>query len=332
MKSSDPARSVHLIAVSVASVLVCAGIISDANAQTSTPAYPSKPIRLIVSVQPGGNLDLMGRAVAQSLTASLGQPVIVENRPGANTIIGTAFVAKSAPDGYILLMVAPSFVVAPVMQPAPYHPLRDFTGVSHIATLPQMIVVHPSVPVKSVKELIALAKARPDDLICVTSGNGSGSHLALELFKRQAGVRMMRIAYNGDAQAIVQLLGGHASVKFDNLTTSIPHVNSGRLRALGVTSPQRTPLLPGVPAIAETLPGYEASIFNGMAVPAATPKDIVSRIQVEITKFAQSPENRARYAQQGVELIGSTPEQFNSLIKAEYGRLSTLIKEAGITE
>ena len=311
--------------------IACAGLIADAGAQAPA-AYPSKPIRLIVSVQPGGNLDLMGRAVAQGLTERLGQPVIVENRPGANTIIGTAFVAKSAPDGYTLLMVAPSFVVAPVMQPAPYHPLREFTGVSHIATLPQMIVVHPSVPVKSVKELIALAKARPDDLICVTSGNGSGSHLALELFKRQSGVRMLRIAYNGDAQAIVQLLGGHASVKFDNFTTSIPHVNAGKLRALGVTTPQRSALLPGVPAIAETLPGYEASIFNGMAAPAATPREIVSRISAEIASFAKSPDNRARYAQQGVELVGSSPDQFNGLIKAEYGRLSTLIKEAGITE
>ncbi len=322
----------RLIAAIAASTLVSAGNIVDAAAQTSAPAYPSKPIRLIVSVQPGGNLDLMGRAVAQGLTERLGQPVIVENRPGANTIIGTAFVAKSAPDGYTLLMVAPSFVVAPVMQSAPYHPLRDFTGVSHIATLPQMIVVHPSVPVKSVKELIALAKARPDDLICVTSGNGSGSHLALELFKRQTGVRMMRIAYNGDAQAIVQLLGGHASVKFDNFTTSIPHVNAGKLRALGVTTPQRSTLLPGVPAIAETLPGYEASIFNGMAAPAATPKEIVARISVEIANFAKAPDNRARFAQQGVELVGSTPEQFNALVKAEYGRLSTLIKEVGITE
>ena len=322
----------RLMAAIAASALVGTGIIVEAVAQTSAPAYPSKPVRLIVSVQPGGNLDLMGRAVAQGLTERLGRPVIVENRPGANTIIGTDFVAKSAPDGYTLLMVAPSFVVAPAMQRAPYHPLRDFTGVSHIATLPQMIAVHPSVPVKNVKELIALAKARPDDLICVTSGNGSGSHLALELFRRQAGVRLTRIAYNGDAQAIVQLLGGHASVKFDNLSTSIPHVSSGRLRALGVTSPQRSTLLPGVPAIAETLPGYEASIFNGMAAPAATPKEIVSRIQAEIARFAQSPENRARFAQQGVELVGSTPEQFNALIKAEYGRLSTLIKEAAITE
>src|SRR5262245_5592532 len=182
------------------------------------------------------------------------------------------------------------------MQTAPYHPLKDFAMVSHVATLPQMIVVHPSVPVKSVKELIALAKARPDDLICVTSGNGSGSHLALELFRRQAGVKMMRVAYNGDAQATIQLLGGHASVKVDNFSTSIPHVNSGRLRALGVTTPVRSSLLPGVPAIAETLPGYEASIFNGVAMAGATPREIVNRISAEIASFTKVPENRARFA------------------------------------
>ena len=309
-------------------ILAAAIAATSATAQT----YPSKPIRMIVAVQPGGNLDMMGRAVAQGLSERLGHPVIVENRPGANTIIGTTFVAKSAPDGYTMMMVSPSFVVAPVMQSAPYDPLKDFTGVSLVGTLPQVLVVHPSVPVKNVKELIALAKARPDQLICVTSGNGSGSHLALELFRRQAKVKMMRVAYNGDAQAIIQLLGGHASVKFDNFTTSIPHINSRRLRALGVTTAKQSALLPGVPAISETLPGYESGIFNGVAMPAATPKDIVTRLQTEITRWAQAPENRAKFAQQGVELVGSTSDQFNALIRAESGRLSTLIKEAGITE
>ena len=313
-------------------LLISIAAAASATIPAAAQTYPSKPIRMIVAVQPGGNLDMMGRAVAQGLSERLGHPVIVENRPGANTIIGTAFVAKAAPDGYTMMMVSPSFVVAPVMQTAPYDPLKDFTGVSLVGTLPQVLVVHPSVPAKSVKELIALAKARPDQLICVTSGNGSGSHLALELFRRQAKVKMMRVAYNGDAQAIIQLLGGHASVKFDNFTTSIPHVNAGRLRALGVTTAQRSVLLPGVPAIAETLPGYESSIFNGVAMPAATPKDIVTRLQTEITRWAQVPENRARFAQQGVELIGSTSDQFNALIKAEYGRLSTLIKDAGISE
>ena len=321
------------LAMLAAVTVACAGIVADAGAQTkpADAGYPAKPLRLIVAVQPGGNLDLMGRAAAQKIGEGLGRPMIVENRPGANTVIGVEHVAKSAPDGYTFLMVAPSFLVTPVMMKnPPFDPVRDFAGVSLIATLPQMLVVHPSVPAKNVRELIALAKSLPDDLICVTSGNGSGSHLAMERFKRMAGVRLMRVAYNGDAQANVQLLGGQVPMKFDNLSTSLPHVKTGRLRALGITTPKRSELLPNVPAIAETLPGYEASIFNGMVAPAGTPRDILHRVQGEIRKFAQAPDSRARFAQQGVELQESTPDQFTAFIRAEHVRMITLVKEAGI--
>lgn len=308
--------------------LCCAWTTGAAVAQP----YPAKPLRLIVAVQPGGNLDLMGRATAQRIGEGLGRPMIVENRPGANTVIGVDHVAKSAPDGYTFLMASPSLLVTPIMMKnPPFDPVRDFVGVSLIATLPQMLVVHPSVPVKSVRELIALAKSQRDDLICVTSGNGSGSHLAMERFKRMAGVRLMRISYNGDAQANIQLLGGQVPMKFDNLSTSLPHVNAGRLRALGITTPKRSDLLPDLPAISETLPGFEASIFNGMVAPAGTPRELLLRVQGEIRKFAQSPESRARFAQQGVELQDSTPEEFTAFIKAEYARMVTLIKESGIT-
>jgi len=327
----------RIVAATVASGVAWGCAIAVAEAQTTSTssgqAYPAKPIRLVVSVAPGGNLDLVGRAVAQKLTESLGRPMIVENRPGANTIIGVENVARSAPDGYTYLMVAPSFLIAPMMmRNAPYDPVRDFSGVSLIASLPQMLVVHPSLPVKSVRELIALARARPGELNCVTSGNGSGSHLAMELFNRQAGVRMTRIAYNGDAPAMIQLLGGQVSLKFDNLSTSIPHVNSGRLRALGVTSPNRSALLPEVPAISETLPGYAASIFNGMVAPAGTPKEIVARIHGEIVKFVQMPDVRSRFEQQGVELQSSpAPEQFTGYIKTEFMRWAKVIQDAGIT-
>ena len=324
--NSAPLR---LFAAAAASGIAWAAVIDVAHTQT----YPTKPIRLVVAVAPGGNLDLMGRAVAQKLTESLGRTVIVENRPGANSTIGGDNVARSAPDGYSYLMVAPSFLVGPMMmRSAPYDPVRDFTGVSLIATLPQMLVVHPSLPVKSVRELIALAKARPGEMNYSTSGNGSGSHLAMELFKRQAGLRMTRIPFNGDAPALIQLLGGQVPLKFENFSTAISHVNAGRLRALGVTNARRSALLPDVPAIAETLPGYEASIFNGMVAPAGTPKDIVARIHGEIARFVQTPEIRARFAQQGVELQGSAaPEQFTGHLKAEYARLSRVIQEAGIT-
>jgi tripartite-type tricarboxylate transporter receptor subunit TctC len=301
---------------------------SHAQAQT----YPAKPIRLVVSVQPGGNLDLIGRAVAEKVSEGLGQRMFVENRPGANSTIGLASVAKSPPDGYTFVMVAQSALVAPRMMRNPtFDPLRDFAGVSLIATLPQMLVVHPSLPAKTVRDFIALAKSRPGELNAGSSGNGSGSHLALELFNKMAGVRIMRIPYNGDGPAIVDLLGGHTPVKFDNLSTSLPHVRAGKLRPLGVTSPTRTKLLPEVPAISETVPGFQASIFNGMMAPAATPPEILARIHTEIAKFIQSPEIRARFANQGVELQGSaSPDQFTQYIRSEYTRWAKVMEDAGI--
>ena len=298
----------------------------------ATQGYPIKPIRLVVSVQPGGNLDLIGRAVADKAAEGLGQRMVVENRPGANSTIGLASVARSAPDGYTFVMVAQSALVAPkMMRNPPYDPVRDFAGVSLIATLHQALVVHPSLPVKSVKELIALARARPDALNCGSSGNGSGSHLALELFRRTAGVRIARVPYNGDAQANVDLLGGHVPMKFDNLSTSLASIRAGRLRALGVTAPVRTALLPDVPAIAETLPGFQASIFNGMMAPAATPTDILGRVHAEIVKFVSAAETRRRFESQGVELRASeTPAQFTAFIKSEHDRWAKVLDEAGI--
>ena len=294
--------------------------------------YPVKPIRLVVSVQPGGNLDLMGRAVADKVSEGLGQRMVVENRPGANSTIGLASVARAAPDGYTLVMVAQSALVAPrMMRNPPFDPLRDFAGVSLIATLHQLLVVHPSLPVKSVREFIALAKARPGELNAGSSGNGSGSHLALELFNKMAGVRVVRIAYNGDGPANIDLMGGHVQVKFDNLSTSLQNVRAGRLRVLGITAPKRSPLLPDVPAIGETVAGYQASIFNGMMAPAATPPDILARVHAEIVKFTQTPEIRARHAGQGVELQASaSPADFSAYIKSEYVRWAKVMDDAGI--
>ena len=302
--------------------------VPDAWAQ----AYPTRPIRLVVSVQPGGNLDLVGRSVADKVSAGLGQRMFVENRPGANSTIGFGSVARAAADGYTYIMVAQSALVAPrMMRNPPYDPVRDFAGVSHIATLPQLLVVHPSLPVKSVREFIALAKARPGEVNCGTSGNGSGSHLALALFSRMTGVRIMRIPYNGDGPAIIDLLGGQVPVKFDNMSTSLQHVRGGRLRALGVTSAARSTLLPEVPAISETVPGFQASIFNGMLAPAATPPDMLARVHAEIVKFTQAPEIRARFAAQGVELQASaTPAAFSAFIKSEYARWGRVMEEAGI--
>jgi tripartite-type tricarboxylate transporter receptor subunit TctC len=301
-------------------------------AQAGAQAYPAKPIRLLVGSAPGGNLDTVARGVAQGLTDALGRRVIVENRPGANAAIATEYVAKSAADGYTLLMAASTFTNAPsLVRNIPYDAVRDFTGVSLVATIPQMLVVHPSLPVKNVRELIVFARAQSSPLNYASSSLGSGSYTAMELFKRQAGLKMTRIGYNGDAPALVDLLGGHVPVKFDNFTTSIPHVKSGRLRALGVTNAKRSPLMPEVPAISETLPGYEASIYNGVMAPAATPKDIIGRLHGEIVKWVSIPEVRSQFAQQGVELQSSpTPEHFSGFIKSEVVRSAKMAQDAGI--
>ena len=300
----------------------------DAHAQT----YPVKPIRLIVSVQPGGNLDLMGRSVADYLSGGFGQRMYVENRPGANSTIGLTALARAAPDGYTFAMMAQSGLIAAMLMKAPpYDPLRDFAGVSVIATLPQLLVVHRSLPVTNVKALIALAKARPGELNCSSSGNGSGSHLALELFNKLAGVRITRIPYNGDGPAIIDLLGGQVPLKFDNMSTSLTHVRAGRLRAIGITSPVRSTLLPDVPAISETVSGYQMSIFNGVIAPAATPPEILARVHAEIAKFATAPDVRSRFAAQGVELQASaTPTEFTASLKSEYTKWAKVLEDAGI--
>jgi tripartite-type tricarboxylate transporter receptor subunit TctC len=287
----------------------------------------------VVAVQPGGNLDLLARSVADYIGHGLNQRVVVENRPGGNGAIGFGFVAHAAPDGYTLIMTAQSsLVTARLMKNPPFDPVKDFAGVSLIANVNGVLVVHPSLPVKSVKELIALAKSRPGELNASTSGNGSGAHLALEIFNRKAGVKITRIAYNGDGPANIDLLGGHVQLKFDNISTSIQNIRSGRIRPLGVTSLQRSPLLPDVPPIADTLPGYESVVMNGMLAPLGTPPEILAKVHAEIVKFTQAPEVRTRFANQGVELKASaSPADFSAYIKKEYANLSKLIDDIGIT-
>lgn len=313
---------------SILSTLVFGAAALDAGAQT----YPTKPMRLIVGAAPGGNLDIVGRAVAQGLSDALGQRMLVENRPGANAAIGAQYVGKSAPDGYTLLMMASTFTNAPsLMRNIPYDPVRDFTGVSLVAYIPQVLVVHPSLPVKTVRELIALAKSQAGKLNYASSSLGSGSYMAMELFKRQAGINLVRIGYNGDAPALVDLVGGHVPIKFDNFTTSVPHIKSGRLRPLGVSSPKRSALLPDVPPVGDTVPGFEASIYNGIVAPAATPREVVARLHGEIVKFVQIPEIRSQFAQQGVDLQASpTPEHFTAYLKSETARAAKMLQEAGI--
>ena len=318
-----------MAAISAAAVIASASLSLHVRAQD----YPTKPIRLIVPFVAGGNLDVVTRPLAQKLTQSLGQQVIVDNRPGASGIVGTQAVVKSPPDGHTFLMSATILVTTPtIMATVPsYDPVRDVTGVSTVALIPQILVVHPALPVKGVKELIALAKAHRGQLNYASGGTGSSSHLATELFARQANIRLERILYKSSAPALIDLLGGNVPLMFDNISTSLSHISAGKLKGLAVTSTNRSSLLPNVPTVGESLPGYVAVQFNGMFAPAKAPREIITRMHAEIVKFVQMPDMKTLYTQQGVTLVSSpSPEQFNEFVKAEYTRWTKVIQDAGI--
>ena len=294
--------------------------------------WPVKPIRLIVPLAAGGNLDIVTRSVAQQLTEVLGQQLIVENRPGINSVVGAEVVARSAPDGYTFLMMSSTFLTTPILtRSTPYDPLRDFTGVTLIAWLPQVMVVHPSLPARSIREFIALAKAHPNQINYASAGTGSVGDLATELFNRQAGIQTNPIPYKGNALALIEVVGGQVSMTLGAIGPSLPYIKSARLRPLGVSSASRSPLLADVPAIAETLPGYEASLFNAMVAPAATPKVIIGRMHAEIAKIVQRPDLRTRFAQLGTDLAASaSPEEFTAFMKSDYAKWARVIRDAGI--
>jgi tripartite-type tricarboxylate transporter receptor subunit TctC len=296
-------------------------------------SYPSKPIRVIVPVAPGGNVDLVARSLAQQLTENIGQQVIVENRPGASSLVGTQFAAKSAPDGYTLLAVANTFAMVPSIVANPgYDPLKDFTGVTLTCLVPQVLVVNPALPVHSVKQLIALAKARPGEISYASSGAGGTGHMATELLSRQVGVKMLHVPYKGNSQAIVDVIGGQVMMMFDQVSTSEPYIKAGKLRALAVTSRVRSPLFPDVPTIDESgAPGYEDITFNGLVAPAGTAREILLRLNEEVAKVVRMPPLRDRFLKRGVELKASaSPEEFNAHIKAEVEKKGKLARDAGI--
>ena len=296
-------------------------------------SYPARPVRFIVPVAAGGNLDLVARSIAQQLTDGFGQQVLVDNRPGASSLVGTQFVAKTAPDGYTLLVMANTFATVPLLVPNPgYDPLKDFTGVTLTCLVPQVLVVNPALPVRTVKELIALAKARPGEISYATSGVGGTGHMATELFNRQAGVKMLHVPYKGNAQAIIDVIGGQVALMFDQVSTSAAHINAGKLRAIAVTSRKRSPLFPNLPTVDEAgLRGYEDITFNGLMAPAGTPREILVRVQEEVAKAVRAPELHKRFLDRGVELTASSsPEDFTAYVKAEAEKKGKLVREAGI--
>lgn len=294
-------------------------------------SYPAGPVRVIVPFPPGGGVDSAGRLIAQKLAETLGRPFVVENRPGANGMIGSEIVAKAPKDGYTLLVNGANFVTTPSLyDKVTYDPLRDFDPVSLIALAPNVLVVHPSLPAQSVKELVAFARARPGEIHFAGSGSGSTPHLAAELFNTMAGVKLVHVPYRGTGPATTALLAGEVSVMFMPALAAIPHVRSGRLRALAVTSRQRLPALPALPTVEESgLKGYESSQWYGMLAPAGTPAEIVGLLNAQIAKIMQSAEMKERMTESGSVALGSTRETFGAYLREEFAKWAKVIKLSG---
>src|SRR5713101_100353 len=312
---------------------VLAAFLSAAAPAQSAADYPGRPIRIVVPLAAGGNVDIVARTLAEPISKSLGRPVVVENRPGASSLVATQFVAKSAPDGHTLLAMANTFATVPLIVPDPgYDPLKDFAGVTQTCLVPQVLVVNPSLPAQSVRELIALARAQPGKISYATSGNGSTGHMAAELFNRQAGVKMLHVPYKGNSQALIDVIGGQVAMMFDQVSTSAPQIKAGKVRALAVTSLKRSPLLPEVPTVDESgVPGYEDITFNGLVAPSGTPREVLARLQQAVAKAVSDAELYRRFIERGVELKASaSPEEFTAYLKAEFEKKGRLAREAGI--
>ena len=303
-----------------------------AHAATAETAYPARPVRIIVPQTPGASTDLTARLIAQKLNAVLGQPVIVENRPGAGSIVGTEIVAKATPDGHTLLVVASSIVLNPILQKnLPFDPQRDLAPITQLSSFPNMLVVHPGVPVKTVQDLIALAKAKPGALNYGSAGTATGTHLSAELFKYMTGTEMVHVPYKGGGAAIPALLGGQVQLMFSSTVAAFPHVRAGKLRAIAVTSPQRSPGAPEVPTIAESgVPGYDHTPWNGFFAPAKTPRPIIERLNTEVARIIHAPETKAIFTNDGAEPVGNKPEAFAAIIKSETAKWTKVIRAAGI--
>jgi len=298
----------------------------------ATEHYPVRPVRVVVPQSAGGSTDLVARAVGQRMADALGQPMVVDNRPGAGSINGTDIVAKATPDGYTLLVVAASFTITPnIRKKVPYDVVRDFTPISQLATLPHIVVVHPSLSVKSIKELIALAKAKPGELNFASSGIGTSTHMATELFMYLTGTKMVNIPYKGGAPGMTALLGGQVQLYFAAISTAIPHVKSGRIRALAVSTKKRSVALPQYPTLQEAgVPGYEHASWVGMLAPDQTPKAVITQLNREAEKAAQREDVKKLLLRSGVETVGSSPEEFQLVIKTEVVKWARVVKAAGI--
>ena len=303
-----------------------------AGAAGAQQQYPAKTVRMLVGYAPGGGTDIMARVVAQKLSEGLNQQFVVENRPGANANLAAELAAKAPADGYTLLMISVSHAISkPMYRKLGYDIERDFTPVIEVSSVPQLIVTTMSLPVKSVKELIALAKSRPGQVTYASSGDGSPEHIAAEMFKSMAGVDMTHVPYKGGGPSAVAIIGGETVVGFNTAPVAIPHVKNNRLKVLAVTEAKRTPTLPDVPTVAEAgLPGYAMSTWYGLVAPTGVPREAIARLNTDINRILRLPDVRERFATLGAEPRGGSAEQFGAYIKSEVAKFSKLAKERGL--
>jgi len=293
-------------------------------------SYPSKPLRLIVPIAPGGSTDIVGRLVGQRLSEQLNVPVVVENRPGAGAVIGTDHVAKAAPDGYTLLNIAVEFTINPNLRKLPYDPIRDFSCVAQLTSSQYFLSTHPAIPVKTVQQFIALARSRPEQVTFASSGPGSANHLAGVLFQLMTKTRLVHVPYKSAGQAGVALMSGEVDFMFSNVASVISQVRAGKVRAIAATGPKRTPVAPDVPTLNESaLPGYVVTGFHLMFVPGATPAEIVSRLNAEANKALESPATRERLASLGLDPAGGSTADCAKLVKADIERWAPVVKAGG---
>jgi len=320
-------RSARVIA-SVITLLSLLALAIEATAQS----YPSGPMRIVVPFVPGGGTDILARLIAQKLNESWGQPVVVDNRPGASGTVGTAYVAKAAGDGHTLLVIPAGYAGNPSLyKKLPYDQARELAPVSRLASGPLTLVVHPSLPAKSVKELIVLARSRPGEINFGSSGAGTLPHLSAELFNSMSGIRMVHIPYKGAGAAVTDVMAGRVPVYFMNILQSLSLIKAGKLRALGVTTPERTPIAPDIPAIAEAgLKGFDMTNWYGMLVPAATQRDVIVKLSGEVARILKLPDLTSRLADDGMTVVASTPGEFADFLARETAKFARVIEAAGI--
>lgn len=324
----NPSRIHRRAVLQGAAALACGGLMAAASAQ----GFPTRPITIIVPFSAGGTTDILARIVGQGLTTELGQSVIVDNKPGAGGNIGASLAAKAQPDGYTLFMgtVGTHAINQALYKKMPFDPVKDFAPLSRVATVPNLLVAHPSQPFKTVKELIAYAKAHPGDVTYGSPGSGASPHVSGALFQSMTGAQLTHVPYKGSAPAMSDLLGGQIAVMFDNMPSAIQHVRSGKLRPIAVTTAKRSPELPDVPTIAESgVPGYEATSWFGMFAPAATPKPVLDKLHAALMKVLAQPDVKKKIAEQGGDVVAETPAQFAAFIHSESVKWGKVVKESG---